>query len=91
MTNVSAADRQDAVAQTSWSIRIPCPGGRGARTVGWDALASSALPSVLASGVLVSMTSGAFTGLDAAMLETLLDRIPGSVAPDSDGAETNAL
>jgi hypothetical protein len=29
-----------SLAQTSWSIRVPCPGGSGAGAGGWTELAS---------------------------------------------------
>jgi hypothetical protein len=36
--------------QTSWSIRVPCPGGSGAGVGGWAAPASSLSLSFLTTG-----------------------------------------
>jgi hypothetical protein len=44
--------------QAIWSIRVPCPGGSAASTVGWGALASSAFTAGalggLASGIMLT-------------------------------------
>jgi len=58
-------------AQAIWSIRVPCPGGRAARTGGCDA-AARASSLVAVSGVLGWLESGVCTGADAGMLEILL-------------------
>jgi hypothetical protein len=41
--------------QTSWSIRVPCPGGSGAAVGGWAAPASS-----LSLSLLLLTTGGVF-------------------------------
>jgi hypothetical protein len=43
------------------------------------------------SGAFGSLASGIVTGADAVTLEILIGNILGSLLPDSDGAETNAL
>jgi riboflavin biosynthesis pyrimidine reductase len=75
--------------QTNWSIRVPCPGGSGGRTVGAAAPASSALLLLAASGALGVLVSGGLTGAGAAILETLIGKILKIVAPDCDGAKNN--
>ena len=62
--------------QTIWSTRVPCPGGRGAGTVAREACTSLALLSgALGAVVTGGFTAGVFTGVDAAMLEILIQMI----------------
>jgi hypothetical protein len=61
--------------QTSWSIRVPCPGGSGARTTGWCAPASAASASGFTSGALGSLASGIVTGGEAVTADTLIGTI----------------
>jgi hypothetical protein len=76
--------------QAIWSIRVPCPGGRGASTVGWGALASSAPPSGFSTGALGALASEMLTGAGAVTLETLIETSSGSCFPDYGRAEANA-
>jgi hypothetical protein len=64
--------------QTNWSIRVPCPGGRGA-CAGGEELESSASLSLLGAGVeggllltAAGVTATGVTGGVAEMLETLM-------------------
>lgn len=72
MTDISVDSNQRiSRSHTNWLIRVPCPGGSGARTTGWGALASLLSDPVFTSGILASAASGAFTGAAAGALETL--------------------
>jgi hypothetical protein len=77
--------------QTSWSIRVPWPGGSAAKSVGCGVRELPASASGFTSGVFGSLTSGIFTGADAVTLEILIGNILGSRLPDNNGAEANAL
>jgi hypothetical protein len=66
--------------QTSWSIRVPCPGGSGAGVGGWAVLASSLSLSLLTTGVVVWV--GAYAGCmgaGAEMLEILMANTHGQL------------
>jgi len=77
--------------QTSWSIRVPWPGGNAPKSVGCGVRELPASASGFTSGVFGSLASGIFTAGDAVTLEILIGNILGSLLPDSDGAEANAL
>jgi hypothetical protein len=75
-------------------IRVPCPGGRAARTGGWLAAvrASSAVLSTFTAGGFGVLASGGLTGAETGTLEILLmDKTSGFVTADCDEPKTNAL
>ena len=81
----------DSRPQAIWSIRVPCPGGSAASTVGWGAMASSARPSAFTTGVFGALGSGTLTGAGGVTLEVLIETSSGSRFPDYGRVETNAL
>jgi hypothetical protein len=74
-------------SHTSWSIRVPCPGGSGAGAGFGAAPASSA---GFTPGALDALACGMLTGAGAETAETLMDKFL-AVVPDCDEVETNAL
>jgi hypothetical protein len=72
--------RREGRPQTSWSTRVPCPGGSGGGGVGWASPASPALASTVGSAVLLAC--GAVNGADGAIAETLTCKILVSSTPD---------
>jgi hypothetical protein len=60
------------LAQTIWSIRVPCPGGSGAETVVCVSLSSDFLGGLAAGGFAV----GGVTGAAVEMLEILIENDP---------------
>ena len=70
---------------------MPWPGGSAAKSVGCGVRELPASASGFTSGAFGSLASGIVTGADAVTLEILIGNILGSLLPDSDGAETNAL
>jgi hypothetical protein len=63
-------------------MRVPCPGGSGGRTGGWVVLASVASPSFFTPGAFGWLAAGGFTGVDAGILEILIEKVLRLVAPD---------
>jgi hypothetical protein len=51
----------------------------------------TALASGFTSGAFGSLAAGVFTGVDGVTLEIFMAKILKLVAPDCDGAKTNAL
>jgi hypothetical protein len=73
--------RCDSRRQAIWSIRVPCPGGSAASTVGWGAMASSARPSAFTTGALGALASGMLTGAGAVTQYILIENILRLVSP----------
>jgi hypothetical protein len=67
--------------QAIWSTRVPWPGGKAATTGGWASVASLVSLSFCWSGVLAALVSGvdtgAVTGADTAIAETLIENVLG--------------
>jgi hypothetical protein len=78
--------RREGRPQTSWSTRVPCPGGSGGGGVGWASPASPALASTVGSAVLSAvlgaLACGAVKGADGAIAETLTCKILVPSTPD---------
>src|SRR5260370_40056007 len=80
-------------AQTSWSIRVPCPGGSAASTVGCGRRvpsAAAALASGVLSGGLGALGFGGAVGTRAATPANVLGNIL-FVASDLGWVEANDL
>ena len=93
--NSMMAPSEARYSQTSWSIRVPCPGGRAASTVGCGKRVPSAAPPFCTSAGLGSLVSGVLTGNDTGavtleMLEILIENVL-FVVSDSGRAKANAL
>jgi hypothetical protein len=73
---------------TSWSIRVPCPGGRAASTVGCGVRVPSAAAPFCTSGTLGALVGVDWTGAGAETAETLISNIL-FVASDFGRIETN--
>src|SRR5258705_1038963 len=83
---------RDASRQANWSIRVPCPGGRGATCVGFGVRVPSAAAPFCTSGVLSGAlntgTSGGLTTTVAGTAEIFIGSVL-LVASDTGRLETN--
>src|SRR6266481_4662659 len=66
---------EGAGPHTSWSTRVPCPGGRAARTVGCGRRVPSAAPPFCTSWVSGALASGALIGAGAGTAATFIGNI----------------
>jgi hypothetical protein len=67
--------REGRKPYTSWSIRVPCPGGSAASTVGCGVRVPSAAAPFCTSGTLGALVGGDWTGTGADTGETFIKNI----------------